>query len=327
MEKLLQQFPQQFLWDPRREEGWRTASAQRVLVCGMGGSHLAADLLAAQFAARGDTREVRVHSSYGIPPWAGHFDLIILSSYSGETEETLDAWHAAYRSGLPVAVVASGGTLLDLAQKAEAPFIKLPHPPGMQPRLALGWSARAIAALAGWEDVLEDLRLAGKALEHMDAAKAAQQVASLITGRFAAVYAAHPYGAAAHLWKIFLNETGKTFAWDAEIPEMNHNDIEGFDAPREAWAIPPQNIAALFLVPQKGIDERIARRVELTRALIEERGVSTHRIDAQDVGSAGLWGVVFVGAWVGFLAARARGVEPLDVNIISLLKQALREEE
>ncbi|RME29583.1 hypothetical protein D6792_03910 [Candidatus Parcubacteria bacterium] len=325
MEKILQQFPQQFLWDPRREEGGRIARAQRVLVCGMGGSHLAADLLAAQFAARGDTREVRVHNSYGIPPWAYYFDLIILSSYSGETEETLDAWHIAYRSGLPVAVAASGGTLLELAQKADAPFVEMPHPPGMQPRLALGWSARAIAALAGWEDVLEDLRLVGETLGQVDAAKAAQRVASLITGRFAAVYAPHPYGAVAHLWKIFLNETGKTLAWDAEIPEMNHNDIEGFDAPQEAWAISSQKIAALFLVPEEGIDKRIARRVELTRALIEEQGVSTHRIGAQDVGSAGLWGVVFVGAWAGFLVARARGVEPRDVNLIASLKQALRE--
>ncbi len=290
----------------------------------MGGSHLAADLLGSLLAQGGDEREIRVWSSDGVPPWAAHYDLTILSSYSGETEEVLSAWEEGRQRTLPLAVVSAGGRLLTLAQHHNVPFVTLPKSEEVQPRVAVGWSAQALTALCGWNDVQEALIEAGQTLQRENVAslqEEANRLASALVGKVVACYAPSPYGSVAYFWKIFLNETGKTLAWSGEVPEINHNEMEGFDTPPAVWAIPPENLAVLILLPTN-VSHRVSLRLAFLERVLQERGVETRRVAYP----AGVWGVVWFGMWVSLMLARARRVDPFSVPLIQALKTELKRE-
>jgi len=134
-------FPEQFTFAPTIQNADQMpTNYSRVIVAGMGGSHLAADLLAAYGTCE---KEIFIHEDYGLPTFISHDTLVIASSYSGNTEETVDAYREAKRLGVACAVMATGGALLQLAQEDDAPYIQIPNT-GIQPRSALGFSLIAI---------------------------------------------------------------------------------------------------------------------------------------------------------------------------------------
>jgi glucose/mannose-6-phosphate isomerase len=105
-----------------------------------------------------------------------------------------------------------------------------------------------VAALCGWEDVQEALVEAGQMLQREEVAciqREAGRLATQLAGKVAVCYALSPYGSVVSFWKIFLNETGKKIAWSGEVPEINHNEMEGYDAPPEAWAVPLNTLLRL----------------------------------------------------------------------------------
>ena len=143
MRKSILSFPEQFLFKPEIENGGKLnlRKFSKFIVAGMGGSHLSGDLV----RAWKPELDIAVHSDYGLPPMsaAGRWNtLVIISSYSGNTEETIDAFKSALRRKMPVVAVATGGKLLEFAQEKHVPFIKLPNT-GIQPRMATGLGFRA----------------------------------------------------------------------------------------------------------------------------------------------------------------------------------------
>ncbi len=301
-----------------------------VLLCGMGGSAVAGDLAAALAAPAGV--RVAVHREYGLPAWLRDDTLLVLSSYSGRTEEVLSAARAAAGRAGPVAVITGGGPLADLAAEQGWPVVRLPE--GYPPRAALGhaygallhllartgaWpdAARDVAATAAWlrERTADVGPLAGEQAPPLAAARA-------MLGRLTVIYTTdpllHPVG---YRLKCQLNENAKSPALHVPLPEGDHNDVEGWEVLRRR-----RHDFLLLLLRSPDEHPRTARRAELTAALLADRfhRVVTWWAEGENPLARQL-SLVQNGDFCSCYLAEAAGVDPLPVELIGELKRRLEE--
>lgn len=226
MNDAIRAFPAQFLYEPEVIGHFDSTKYNRFIIAGMGGSHLAADLLQ---ETRPDL-SIRIYSDYGLPPMSledKHKTLVILSSYSGNTAETLSAGVAALHEGVALAAVAVGGKLLEFARANGVPYIELPNT-GVQPRSAAGFSLRALMKLVGAE---ADLAVSRKVsnIDDTELEKQGQELAKTLQGYVPVIYTETSHRSIAYNWKIKFNETAKIPAFYNVIPELNHNEMNGYD--------------------------------------------------------------------------------------------------
>jgi glucose/mannose-6-phosphate isomerase len=296
----------------------------------MGGSAIAGDLVfgLAQDRLPFPTLVVR---DYRWPRAVGPDALAVLSSYSGATEETLALLAEAEARGVPRVGLTTGGALAARLTAAKAPWRGLPA--GLPPRAALGYSVVSLARLlealgdpgegeASWQEALAVLddgnaRCAPAAPEETNPAKA---LARALVGRAVLVYgAAGRTAAVARRMKGQINENAKTPAFDSLLPEMNHNEIVGWQSLADLHA----RFAAVFLADASD-SPRIVKRREVTATILSEEGVETHVVDA--VGQsplARLLSLVQFGDWVSYYLAVLSGVDPTPIVKIDRLKRAL----
>jgi glucose/mannose-6-phosphate isomerase len=312
--------------DQLRDALWRiesarleTAGAAGVIVCGMGGSAIGADLAA---AALGDrlTRPLLTVRGYGLPSWATPEWTVLCSSYSGDTEETLACFDAAEALGARRVVASTGGALVDRAREAGLPVIGLPGI--FQPRAAVAYMftiVAEVAALAGASPrVHTEVDAAAAFLEREAEALQARaaEIAAQLDGTRPVIYGADLTTPVARRWKCQVNENAKLHAFFSELPEADHNELCGWDAPGPG-------LAAVFL---EDADQhpRIRRRFELTAAAVAAGGAPTVTIEtAGETRVARLLWATMLGDLVSLELAKARGVDPLPVEAIERFKQAM----
>lgn len=253
---------------------------RRVIVCGMGGSAFPADLLriftdplGIDLTTSRDyvVRDHRIDSSC----------LVVVSSFSGNTEETVAALADAQARGAQVAVMSAGGKLQALATAQQLPYVKIDKPtPEFQPRAASGYFISALAALLENVGLLPDGRAAMRAISEELAARtqaheadwteSALALAQRLQGRIPVFYATAPYGVVAQVVKIKINENSKTPAFFYEIPEFNHNEMVGFTRT-------PGPFTAVILEDAQAAP-RQQHRVKTTAATLEDNGLPVERI-------------------------------------------------
>ncbi len=227
MRDAILNFPKQFAFEPKIENSDNLKKRDKFIVCGMGGSHLAADLL----KIWNPEFNVKIHSSYVLPRMSDKIlgeHLIVLSSYSGNTEEVVSAYHKAQEKGLAIAVISVGGELLKLAQNQKIPYIELPDT-GIQPRSATGFSYKAFLKIIGDEKAIMQISELADTLEVEKFEERGRNLAEKLNGFVPIVYASEENFALANNWKIKFNETGKIPAFCNYLPELNHNEMTGFD--------------------------------------------------------------------------------------------------
>ena len=225
MQEAIEKFASQFAFDPEVRNADQLKPATMAIIAGMGGSHLAADLCRSYDPAF----QVMIHKDYGLPPGSSGSDaLFVASSYSGNTEETLSAFEEARAAKMNVAVIAVGGKLLERAEQLGVPFIQLPNT-GIQPRCALGYSFRAMAKLLGREDALVESGRLAETLQSLAFQSRGQELAKALKDHVPVICASARNFSIAYNWKIKLNETGKIPAFCNAFPELNHNEMTGFD--------------------------------------------------------------------------------------------------
>lgn len=299
-----------------------------VIVAGMGGSAAGGDLLAACAADRLDV-PVLVHRGYGLPAAAGEDTLVVAASYSGETAETLSAAETALARGCRVAVLASGGRLATLARRHGLPRVDLP--PGLMPRLALGFLFFPLLAVLRLVDLVvvkddevdEALQvLAALAAEwgpgQAVAGNEAKCLALEIGERLPVVYGGPVTGAAAYRWKTDFEENAKAFAVAGALPEMNHNEIE-------AWSGPLARTLHLVLLRDRAETPAIARRFALLRELVGPAAGGVSEAWARGRGPlARLLSLAYLGLWTSYYLAVRRAVDPWPVPVLDALKDRLR---
>lgn len=308
------------LW---RVEGARLGSGEAagLMVCGMGGSAIGADLAA---AALGDrlTRPMLTVRGYELPSWATPDWTVLCSSYSGGTEETLACFAAAEALGARRLVAGTGGPLVDGAREAGVPVVGLPGI--FQPRVAVAYMftiAVEVAALVGVGPLIHteiDVAAAFLSEQADDLSKRAAAIAAQLDAKPTVIYGADLTAPVARRWKTQINENAKLPAYYSELPEADHNELCGW-AGAEGEGAP----AAVFL---EDADQhpRIRRRFELTADSIASHAAAVVRVEA--VGETRverlLWALM-LGDLVSLEIAAQRGVDPVPVEAIEGFKEAM----
>jgi glucose/mannose-6-phosphate isomerase len=301
-----------------------------VLFAGMGGSGIAGDYAAAMAAA--NSTRVVVHKGYGpLPSWAIRVrPLVVAASYSGNTEETLDFALSAHEHGLPVAAVTTGGRLAEMGMQRSWPVVEVPV--GLQPRAALGYMLGAVVKLLESAHSIDDQRLALiEAADLADASfaedaprwKEAESIADGLAGRIPIIYGGGPMtSVTAQRWKTQINENAKIPAWWSVLPELDHNEITGWETMPETTS---QHLGVVALT-DRGDHPRIKDRLAHTANLTE------HAVPwVAEVASSGtsplarLVSLTAVGDLVSWMLAKAAGVDPAPVPTIERLKKLLVE--
>lgn len=268
-----------------------SGSARRIIACGMGGSAVAGELLS---AAR---HEVVVHWDYGIPRNPTSDDLVVCTSWSGTTAETLSSLEAAAAAGLSVAAITTGGPLADRARELHIPLVLLPtnpHPPRVNAGLMTG-------ALFGLLGMTEALVMPDTAT--MEARTAA--LATAIGARSPVFYTAYPWRKIGGFFKTVINEDAKRPAWSGSFPSVAHNEIMGW-----TWDRSPQTLVPVVIrAPQD--EARYGSDIRTLIAMLTEMGYTVPTFDLPD-GSAleqALTGYL-AALWTGFHVATQAGVDP-----------------
>lgn len=305
-------------------------SSAAAVVCGMGGSGISGSFAAALAEAEG--RRLAVHKSYGLPGWAGRErPLVVAVSYSGGTEETLEAARAAVDLGLPLAAVTGGGELGALASERGAALVEVPV--GLQPRAALGFLVGAVSRVLHAAGVLADPRrgleeAAGVVTNLVSGDGAgeplARDLAAGLDGRVAAVYGSDgPAAPAAQRWKTQMNENAKWPAWWSLLPELDHNEVVGWTGLSEVTA----RRVGIVTLRDRAEHPRVAARFRLTEAVTGDRvrWVGEAWSQGESV-LARMMSLAAIGDLVSLELARLAGVDPMPVEVIEDLKRRLSEE-
>lgn len=324
MEESIRNFHTQFSFTPRVENADTLPRRRRAVLAGMGGSHLAASLL----LAWKPTFPLYIHRDYGLPPLPEQDlkkSLFIASSYSGNTEEVLDFADAVTNRGLPLAAICVGGKLLAFARRKKLPHVVLPDT-GIQPRMALGFSLMALGELLGQKTLLTELSHLATRLRPTAGEEKGKQLASTLEGKIPIIYASLKNLSLAYNWKIKFNETGKIPAFYNVFPELNHNEMAGFDPlPSTKHLSAPFHF--LFLCDETD-HPQIKKRMEVLRQLLSARGfpVSTLELTG-DPWFERVFTSLLLADWVAFFTARHYGSDPQTVPIVEELKKHIREAE
>ncbi len=320
MRQAILDFPKQFAFSPVVEHPSNLVAKPYALLSGMGGSHLAADIL----KAADPSADLFVHSDYGLPAWPkNRFDdtLFLASSYSGNTEETLDAYETAGRLGMARAAISIGGRLLEMARRDGVPFVQLPDT-GIQPRSALGFSLIGLVKLLGRNNLLPELAALSESLDVERIEEPGRELARALKGRVPVVYASQANEAVLANWKRKLNETGKTPAFVNVFPELNHNEMTGFDT-RHRREPPSEGFSFVFLVDTED-HPRIQKRMEVT--------VRLYRVRGYDVREAALEGAtrferifnsLLLADWTALALAERYGLESEKVPMVEEFKMLM----
>ncbi|HEU4723752.1 MAG TPA: bifunctional phosphoglucose/phosphomannose isomerase [Candidatus Eisenbacteria bacterium] len=304
---------------------------RRIVLCGMGGSAIAGELLASIIDREG-AAPMHVVRHYEPPAWISPEDFLVFSSYSGETEETL----AAYRALKPVrgraCVLTTGGTLAARAAADGVPIARLPG--GHPPRAALGYSFATLAHLAEHLGVLvgggRRVRAAADAVDAIasrcarsapPARNPANTLATRLGGKAILLMAsARTLGPAAVRWKGQMNENAKHLAYVSLLPEANHNEVDGFVHPRPLL----EGLAAVFLRDPHD-HPRVARRFEWLGAYLRRKGVAVETVvPAGEDAMERLLGCVATGDFVSYYLALRNGMDPSALPGVESLKKALQ---
>ena len=305
-----------------------------IAILGMGGSGVSGDVVQAVVEPRLAT-PLRTIKSYGpIPEWVGRNTLVFAVSYSGSTEETIAALDVAVERGARIVTISSGGPLAESAKTHGLAHVAIPS--GLQPRASLGYLTLPILAVLVSIGLVTDLQeevdesikvlsdLSSRCMRERPSAKnPAKDLAQRIHGRIPVVYGGHGVGAtAAYRFKCDLNEYGKTPAFWNEIPELNHNEIVGWNQLEE---LTRSNFVAILL-REPGEHERVRLRFEITQRLVEGNLGEVVEINSEGQSVlARLLSLIFVTQLAAIYVGLAYGVDPGPVEVIQALKAELRE--
>lgn len=309
----------------------RSEPPSAIAVLGMGGSAIGADLVRA-YTRIARARPLVTIRGYDLPAWLDDRSVVIASSYSGDTEETLAATRLAGERGIPIVAVTTGGRLGERAARDGDPILRLPT--GFPPRAALAYSFAACSMIVARLDpgldldeegdalaaVPEFLRRAAEGWLTWDPDNPALGLGARCAARLAVIVGGHPISvAAASRWKAQLNENGKVPACTAELPEHNHNEIVGLEGDH-----PVLDHTVMVWLETPHDDPRIRARFAFARSFAAERVGDHDRVEAR--GSTPLESMLWLchlGDCASFLASVIAGRDPTPVASIDRLKSAL----
>ncbi|HJW65884.1 MAG TPA: bifunctional phosphoglucose/phosphomannose isomerase [Candidatus Bathyarchaeia archaeon] len=309
------------------------AKPDNIIVAGMGGSAIGGELLK-DYARNQAPVPIEVSKDYQLPTYAKQHTLVVVVSYSGDTEESLSAFLDAQRRKCMVYCVSSGGSLLEFAERLNVPHLRVPF--GMPPRAASPYllvpQLVLLEKMGLVSGVSEGLSEAPKLLEKVSGENApekpeesnpAKSLASGINDTVPVVYGFGIYRGVAQRWKQQFNENAKVPAKWEVFPELNHNEIVGWE---KAGTL-AKRFSTVFLRDKSEAAE-VRSRIEITQALMQTGANVSKQFEVWTQGKSALakmLSTILVGDFTSIYLAVLRGVDPTPVQTIVTLKQKLGE--
>ncbi|HEY2004324.1 MAG TPA: bifunctional phosphoglucose/phosphomannose isomerase [Candidatus Saccharimonadia bacterium] len=325
---VMVRLPEQLQYEFSEVEGLtELGKPANIVLAGMGGSAQPGEFIKTWLGGQLPVPFVIVRD-YALPAFVGSDTLVIASSYSGNTEETLAALKEAESRGAKVVVMTSGGKLLEAAKEGGHPAFVLPA--DFQPRMAVLYAVRALTTmlerLGLVTGALQELAMSGKWLgeqnlaqwgvESPQADNAAKQIASELVGHPVVVYAGPALAFAAMKWKIAFNENAKNIAFYNYFPELNHNEFIG-------WTHPEQSGLKVVELQSSLDHPRVQKRFEVSNRLwsnvfapVEVKAVGETKLEQL------VW-VIALGEFVATYLAILNQVDPMPVALVEQLKKDL----
>lgn len=289
-----------------------------IVICGMGGSAISGDLIAKYLTDKIKV-PVIVNRDYSLPDFVDSNSLVFISSYSGNTEETLSAYEKALKRTKNIICVTSGGKL----EKSNPPYI-IKIPSGFQPRCAMGWlftpmfvTLERMGIAKGITIELDETitELKKLAVEFSNKENLAFQTANKLLNKMPIIYSDPKFEPVAKRWVTQLNENSKVFAHFNVFSELNHNEIVGFENPKIN--------SLLIILRDKDYNDRIVRRIEITSKMLAPYTEIEEIWSKGNSALARMFYLIYLGDWVSFWLAELRGVDPTPVERIVFLKKEL----
>jgi len=337
MLRHLQQFPEQCqrAWHNATDFGYPKdyLKVDKVVVAGMGGSAIGGDFIR-RLAMLENTLPVWVHRDYGLPPYVDRNTLLIFSSYSGNTEETLSCFSESLRTQARKIVLTTGGKLKTLAEKERIPVLTIDYE--APPRAAFSHSFVTLLgifhSLRFLQDKSADMKESLAVMKRIEDsvsertpldANPAKQLAADLYGRLAVIYGAGLLSDVALRWKTQVNENSKAWAFHEVFPELNHNAVVGYPFPDEQ-----RHKVMVVLLHSASLHPRISTRYHVTGEILTKAGVKHKRIEATGRSPlAQMIGLVLLGDYVSFYLAMLNRTDPMPVPVIDTLKSRLAQSE
>jgi glucose/mannose-6-phosphate isomerase len=302
---------------------------QNIVLTGLGGSAIGGDLLRSYLADELNVPFI-VNRYYTLPEFVGKNTLVIVSSYSGNTEETISAHKDAMKRKARVLCISTGGEIAKIAKKFRQPLIQIP--PGLSPRAALGYSFFPLLVVLGKLDFIKlkdkDIKETIQILKNKSALfsnperpeNAPLKLAEKIKGKLPIVYSPVEHLDAVNIrWRGQIAENAKQLSSGHVLPEMNHNELVG-------WKVLTELMKQMHVIFLKdiGTHKRVAIREEITRQIVSQYAGEVTEISSEGKSLlARLFSLVYFGDWVSLYLAILNNINPEPVAIIDYLKNEL----
>jgi glucose/mannose-6-phosphate isomerase len=291
-----------------------------VLVTGLGGSGIGGTI-AAEVVASSCKVPILVNKDYFLPEFVNANTLVVVSSYSGNTEETVEAMEIALRKGAKTVCVTSGGKIADMARQHGLDLVIIPG--GMPPRSCLGYSlTQLFYVLHGMGLISDSFKSELKASisrmenERSEIQNEAMELTEFLYNRIPVIYAADGYNGVATRFRQQINENSKMLCWHHILPEMNHNELVG-------WADQHPECAVLMLRNETDY-YRTKARMDITLEVISTK--TPHTRELWSKGESQLersMYLIHLTDWVSCYIADKKNIDAVEVNIINHLKGSL----
>lgn len=337
MLRHLVQFPEQCqrAWHNATDFGYPKdyLKVDKVVIAGMGGSAIGGDFIR-RLAMLENTLPVWVHRDYGLPPYVDRNTLLIFSSYSGNTEETLSCFSESLRTQARKIVLTTGGKLKALAEKERIPVLTIDY--DAPPRAAFSHSFVTLLgifhSLRFLQDKSADMKESLAVMKRIEDnvsertpldANPAKQLAADLYGRLAVIYGAGLLSDVALRWKTQVNENSKAWAFHEVFPELNHNAVVGYLFPDEQ-----RHKVMVVLLHSASLHPRTSIRYQVTSEILTKAGIKHKRIEATGRSPlAQMIGMVLLGDYVSYYLAMLNRTDPMPVPVIDTLKSRLAQSE
>jgi len=335
MRKLLREFPSQIDKVVRLIASFELPDnykkVNNIIVCGLGGSSVGGDLL--KNFLRGKSQiPLIVNRSYTLPRWVGENSLVLCVSYSGNTEETLSVYDEGKKRRSKMVAITSGGKLYESATRDGIPVFSIPEI-GIPPRTALGYLFMPQLLLmkklqiADFQDseISEMFDVLKHVAEEIDISvpkdkNEAKKIAEGICQSIPLVYTTSDFFEGVGIrWKTQLNENSKSPAYCEFFPELDHNEIMGWEGFKKLT-----KQFSVILLRDKNESERMRRRIDVTVSLIKEKAERVMEVYPKGEGLLSrILSLIYIGDYVSFYLAMLNGIEPVEVKSISSLKRRM----
>lgn len=319
LEDSILRFRTQFDWQPEIMHQEALRPHKNVIIVGMGGSHLGPWMLKHYVGGK----NIFIHRDYGLPDVSADVlndALIILSSYSGDTEEVLDAGRVAMEKGYAIAAISCGGKLIDFARQHALPHIVVPDM-NLQPRIAIGVSMLGIAKLMMSSDMEQVVRSAGQSIDPAAGREEGMRLAEALRGKIPVIYASSMNMPLSYLWKIKLNESGKIPAFQNSFPEMCHNELCGFDT-AESTSMLSERFHAVLLDDATDHPRNIIR-MKAVSDILREKSIGVSIVSLSGDGLARIFAGAVLADWVSLYLAAYYGVPDEAVPLVEDFKKRI----